>query len=103
MFKTKLSSKLHRYCTASYPVTFCLLPRNSHDTPEGRKLIESLYSKNNNYLLMDRVYEDNKNLALAKDYGFKTVVSSKKNRKLPWIYDKHLYTQRNNIKRYFLR
>ena len=52
---------------------------------------------------MDRVYEDDKNLALAKDYGFKTVVSSKKNRKLPWIYDKHLYTQHNNIKRYLLR
>ena len=27
----------------------------------------------------------------------------KKNRKLPWNYDKHLYKQRNNIERYFLR
>ena len=42
-------------------------------------------------------------IALAKAHGFCTVVLHKKNRKFPWLYDKQLYKQRNNIKRYFLR
>ena len=52
---------------------------------------------------MDRAYEDDKTLALANDHGFHTVVPLKKNRRLPWNSDKHLYKQRNNIERYFLR
>ena len=56
---------------------------NFHNAPEGRKLIESIYSKNNNYLLRNRAYKDDKTLYLAKDHGFKTVVPPKKNRKLP--------------------
>ena len=76
---------------------------NSYDTSEGIKLIESIDSKNNNYLLIDKVYEDDKTLALPKDHRFNTVVPPKKNRKLPWSYYKRLYKQRNNIERYFLR
>ena len=57
---------------------FRLPPGNAHDAPEERKLIESIYSKNNNYLLMDRAYEDDKTLTLAKNHGFKTVVPPKK-------------------------
>ena len=72
--KGGLTTKLHLCCTSSCPVVFRLSPGNSHDAPEGRKLIESIYSKNNNYLLMDRAYEDDKTLALAKNHGFKTVV-----------------------------
>ncbi len=52
---------------------------------------------------MDRAYENEKTLALAKNHGFKTVVPPKKNRKLPWSYDKHLYKHCNNIEQYFLR
>ena len=76
--KWGLRAKLHLCCTSSCPVVFRLSPGNSHDAPEGRKLIESIYSKNNNYLLMDRAYEDDKTLALAKNHGFKTVVPPKK-------------------------
>ena len=54
--KGGLTTKLHLCCTSSCPVAFCLSPGNSHYAPEGRKLIESIYSKNNNYLLMDRAY-----------------------------------------------
>ena len=60
---------------------FCLSSGKSHDIPEGSQLIEIIYSKNNNCLLMDRAYEDDKTLALAKNHGFKTVVPPKKNRK----------------------
>ena len=52
------------------------------------------------YLLIDRVYKDNK--ALAKDRGFHAVVPTKKNRKSTWLYDKQLYKQQNIIERYFL-
>ena len=52
---------------------------------------------------MDRAYEDHKTLALAKNHAFKTVVPPKKNRKLPWDYDRKLYKHRNMIERYFLR
>ena len=76
--KGGLTTKLHLCCTSSCPVVFRLSSGNSHDAPEGRKLIESIYSKNNNYLLMDRAYEDDKTLALAKTHGFKTVVPPKK-------------------------
>ena len=72
-----MTTKLDLYCTFSCPVTFHLSPDNSHDAPEERKLIESIYSKNNNYLLMDIAYEDDKTLTLAKD-GFDIVVPPKK-------------------------
>ena len=65
------------------PVVFRLYPGNSHDVPEERKLIESIYPKNNSYLLIDRTHEDNNTLSLAKDHGFHAVVPSKKNRKSP--------------------
>ena len=57
-------------------MVFRLSPGNSHDTPEERKLIESIYSKNNNYLLMDRAYEDDK--TLAKNHGFPQLFHLKK-------------------------
>ena len=52
---------------------------------------------------MDRAYEADKTITLAKTHGFHAVVPPKKNRKLPWLYDKQLYKQRNIIERYFLR
>ena len=65
-----LTTKLHLCFTALYPVAFYLSHGNSYDAPEGRKLIESIYCKNNNYLLMDRACKDNKILALAKARRF---------------------------------
>ena len=56
----ELTTKSYLCCTASCPVVFCLSPGNSYDVLEGRKLIESIYSKNNNSLLMDKAYENNK-------------------------------------------
>ena len=72
-------------------------------TPEGRKLIESFYSEDKHYLLMDRAYEDNETRELAVKQGFVPVVPPKRNRKNPWEYDKELYKRRNEVERYFLR
>ena len=41
-------------------MNFRLSAGNKHDAPEGRKLIESFYSEDKHYLLMDRAYEDKK-------------------------------------------
>ena len=79
---------MHLRCISLCPVVFRLSPDNSHNATEGKKLIESIYFKNNTCLLTGGVYEDNKNLALAKVHR---------------SYDKQLYKQRNNIERYFLR
>jgi transposase len=76
---------------------------NRHDAPEGRKLIETIRSEDEHYLLMDRAYEDDKTRALATEHGFIPVVPPKKNRKEPWEYNKELYKRRNEVERYFLR
>ena len=68
---------------------FCLFSGNSHDDPKKRKLI--IYSKNNNYLWINKAYKDDKTIALAKAYDLHPVVPSKKNRKSLWLYDKQLY------------
>ena len=52
----KLTTKLHLYCIPLYPIAFYLFPGDSHDVPKGRTLIESIYSKNDNYFLMDKNY-----------------------------------------------
>ena len=82
---------------------FRLSAGNKHDAPERRKLIESFYSEDNHYLLMDRAYEDNKTRELAVKQGFIPIVPPKRNRKEPWDYDKELYKCRNEVERYFLR
>ena len=76
--KEDLTTKLYLFFTSSCPAAFHLYPGNFHDAPEERKLIKSIYSKNNNYLPIDKVYEDDKTLALAKVHRFKTVVPTKK-------------------------
>ena len=78
MFKRWLTMKLYPRCTDSCLVIFRLSLGKSHDAPKERKLIESIYSKNNSYLLVNRVYEDNKTITLAKAHGFHAVVPPKK-------------------------
>ena len=41
--------------------------------------------------------------AKVVEKGFLPVVPPKRNRKLPWAYDKERYKRRNEIERYFLR
>lgn len=61
---------------------FRLSAGNKHDAPEGRKLIESFYSEDKHYLLMDGAYEDNETRELAVKQGFVPVVLPKRNRKI---------------------
>ena len=67
--------------SAKYAIIFQLSAGNKHDAPEGRKLIESLYSDDKHHLLMGRAYEDNKTRKFAVQQGFIPVVPPKRNRK----------------------
>ena len=99
-----LTTKIHLASTsAKYALTFHISAGNKHDAPEGRKLLETIYSEDEHYLLMDRAYEDDKTITLAQQQGFIPVVPPKKNRQKPWEYDKELYKRRNEVERYFLR
>ena len=82
--KRGLTTKLHLCCaSAKFAFVFHLSPGNNHDAPEGRKLIETIYSEDNHNLLMDRAYEDDLTHALGKEHGFNVIVPPKKNRKEP--------------------
>lgn len=89
--------------SAKFALAFHLSPGNNHDAPEGRIILQNIYSDDGHYLLMDRAYEDNATRQAAIDSGFVPVVPPKKNRKQPWDYDKELYKRRNEVERYFLR
>ena len=52
---------------------------------------------------MDKAYEDDATRALAVQQGFTPVVPPKSNRRNPWVYDKELYKNRNEVERFFLR
>lgn len=85
-------------------VAFSLSGGNAHDAPEGIALLNQLKRHDEQqYMLMDRAYEGDVMRAKAVEKGFLPVVPPKRNRKLPWAYDKERYKRRNEIERYFLR
>lgn len=68
-----LTIKLHLCCTSSCPAVFRLSHDNFHNATEGRRLVESIDPKNDNYLLMDRAYKYDKTLVMVKAHGFYTI------------------------------
>ena len=85
-------------------VAFSLSGGNAHDAPEGIALLNQLKRHDEQqYMLMDRAYEGDVMRAKAVEKGFLPVVPPKRNRKLPWAYDKERHKRRNEIERYFLR
>lgn len=52
---------------------------------------------------MDRAYEGDETLQLARELGYLPVVPPKCNRLVPWEYDRVLYRRRNEIERLFRR
>lgn len=85
-------------------IAFSLSGGNSHDAPEGVLLLDEFVRlSEQKFILMDRAYEGEgvRNKAIEK--GFVPIVPPKKNRVMPWDYDKDRYKKRNEIERYFLR
>jgi len=83
-------------------VAVILSPGNTHDAPEGRKLIAEV-DGHGKPLVMDRAFENEKTRKLAEKQGFSPIIPPTKNRKKPWKYDKELYKKRNEIERFFRR
>ena len=52
---------------------------------------------------MDRAYEGDETLQLARELGYLPVVPPNPNRLVPWVYDRVLYRRRNQIERLFRR
>jgi len=52
---------------------------------------------------MDRAYEGDETLQLARELGYIPVVPPNPNRLTPWEYDRVLYRRRNEIERLFRR
>ena len=52
---------------------------------------------------MDRAYEGDETLQLARELGYLLVMSPNPNRLVPWEYDRVLYRRRNEIERLFRR
>jgi hypothetical protein len=79
-----LTSKIHALVvSAKNLLEFSISPGNSHDAPEGQKLLEKVCSHDNHPLLMDRAYEGDETRFLAEQRGFVPVVPPKSNRKNP--------------------
>ena len=99
------NTKLHMVAASDRDgVIFALSAGNRGDAPEGRALLRRLGSVNHPvHLLMDRAYEGDETRALAAELGYTPVVPPKSNRKNPWVYDKQLYKQRNQVERLFRR
>ena len=81
-------------------MTVSLSPGQTHDAPEGRKLLQRLGAQREPLpLLMDRAYEGNATRQLARLLGFAPVVPPRKSRLDPWAYDRELYKRRNEVER----
>jgi transposase len=52
---------------------------------------------------MDRAYEGDETVQLARGLGYLPVVPRNPNRLVPWTYDRVLYRRRNEIERLFRR
>ena len=85
-------------------MTVSLSPGQTHDAPEGRKLLRRLGSQREKLpLLLDRAYEGNETRQLALTLGVDPVVPPLKTRIDPWEYDRQLDKRRNEVERLFRR
>ena len=99
-----MTTKIH-LCSSSdkFALVFLLSAGNKNDAPEGRKLIQTIRTTSQHYLLADRAYEDNLTRKLSDEQGFIFIVPPKRTRKKPWKYDEERYKRRNEVERYFRR
>jgi transposase len=81
-----------------------LSPGQAGDAPEGRALLrDGGPAPAGCPLIMDRAYQGDETLALARELGYQPVVPPTAQRLQPWEYDRVLYRQRNQIERLFRR
>ena len=89
------STKIHIAVDAlGNPVEFILTAGQEADVTQAEPLIQS--NKADAYIL-DKAYDSDAVVAAAERRGAEAVIPSKKNRKVPRDYDKHLYKERKKV------
>jgi transposase len=85
-------------------LSLTISPGNAGDAPQGRELLRNGGAVPKGCpLIMDRAYEGDETLHLARELGYLPVVPPNPNRLNPWAYDRVLYRRRNEIERFFRR
>src|SRR5215831_17665768 len=85
-------------------LSLALSPGQAGDAPQGRDLLRAGGPAPAGCpLIMDRAYEGDETLQVAKELGYQPVVPPNPNRLVPWEYDRVLYRRRNEIERLFRR
>ena len=81
-----------------------LSPGQAGDAPAGRELLAAGGPVPAGCLLiMDRAYQGDETLRLARQLGYTPVVPPNPQRLEPWAFDRLAYRQRNQIERLFRR
>ena len=89
------STKIHIAVDAlGNPVEFLLTAGQAADVTQAEPLIQG--NKADAYIL-DKAYDSDAVVAAAKRRGAVAVIPSKKNRKVPRDYDKHVYKERKKV------
>jgi transposase len=89
------STKIHIAVDAlGNPVEFILTAGQEADVRQAEPLISGHRAE---AYILDKAYDSDAVVAAAKRQGGEAVIPSKKNRKVPRDYDKHLYKERMKV------
>lgn len=89
------STKIHILVDAlGNPVKFILTGGQAADVTQAGSLMRGQQA---DAAIADKAYDSDAVVAAAKRQGAEAVIPSKKNRKLPREYDKHLYQERKKV------
>ena len=85
-------------------MAFRLSGGQAHDAPEGRVLLKRFGERAAKVpLAVDRAYEGDETLELARELRMTPVVPPKSNRRSKWDFDRETYKRRNEVERLFRR
>ena len=89
------STKIHILVDAlGNPVEFLLTGGQHSDVTQAEPLMQGHEA---DALIADKAYDSDAVVAAAKRQGAESVIPSKKNRKVPREYDRHLYKERKKV------
>jgi transposase len=89
------STKIHILVDAlGNPVEFILTGGQEADVTRAEPLMQG---HKTGAVIADKAYDSNAIVDMAKRRGAEVVIPSKKNRKVPREYDKHLYKERKKV------
>ncbi len=92
-------SKIHGAVNPpGHPVVLKLTGAEAGDSPHLPALIAGVPTE---AVLADKGYDSDANRAAIRAQGAEPCIPSRKNRKEPTAYDRHLYRERNVIERFF--